>query len=67
VFGTAHLALRLRVKVQQGQTVLVLGASGGVGTAAVQVGDVLAVGWTRHQSLKRARLCIATLTLQLLK
>jgi len=37
VFGTAHLSLRLRANVQPGQTVLVLGASGGVGTAAVQV------------------------------
>lgn len=37
VFGTSHLALRLRANVQPGQTVLVLGASGGVGTAAVQV------------------------------
>jgi D-arabinose 1-dehydrogenase-like Zn-dependent alcohol dehydrogenase len=36
-YGTAHLALRLRAAVTPGQTVLVLGASGGVGTAAVQV------------------------------
>lgn len=41
VFGTTHLALRLRAKVQQGQTVLVLGASGGVGTAAVQISKLL--------------------------
>ena len=36
-FGTAHLALRERAKLQAGQTVLVLGAAGGVGAAAVQV------------------------------
>lgn len=44
VFGTAHLALRLRANVQPGQTVLVLGASGGVGTAAVQVCGVSLAG-----------------------
>jgi NADPH:quinone reductase-like Zn-dependent oxidoreductase len=38
VYGTADLALRNRAGVKAGQTVLVLGASGGVGTAAVQVG-----------------------------
>ena len=37
VYGTADLALRHRAGVRAGQTVLVLGASGGVGTAAVQV------------------------------
>lgn len=37
VYGTADLALRHRAGVRPGQTVLVLGASGGVGTAAVQV------------------------------
>ena len=36
-FGTAHLALVERAHVRKGQTVLVLGAGGGVGTAAVQV------------------------------
>ena len=36
-FGTAHLALRERAQLKAGQTVLVLGAAGGVGTAAVQV------------------------------
>lgn len=36
-FGTAHLALVERARLQAGQTVLVLGAAGGVGVAAVQV------------------------------
>jgi len=36
-FGTAHLALLERAKLQAGQNLLVLGAGGGVGVAAVQV------------------------------
>jgi hypothetical protein len=36
-YGTADLALRHRGGLRAGQTLLVLGASGGVGTAAVQV------------------------------
>lgn len=44
-FGTAHLALRERALLKAGQTVLVLGAAGGVGTAAVQV-------WSCQASLK---------------
>lgn len=35
-FGTAYLALVHRARLRKGQTVLVLGAGGGVGTAAVQ-------------------------------
>lgn len=37
-FGTAELALRHRAELHAGQTLLVLGASGGVGAAAVQLG-----------------------------
>jgi NADPH:quinone reductase-like Zn-dependent oxidoreductase len=47
VYGTAHLALRLRANLQPGQTVLVLGASGGVGTAAIQV------GWDKNKHLSQ--------------
>ena len=36
-FGTAHVALAHRAGLQAGQTVLILGAAGGVGMAAVQV------------------------------
>lgn len=36
-FGTAHRMLVTRANVQAGETVLVLGASGGVGTACVQL------------------------------
>lgn len=37
-YGTSDLALRHRAHLSAGQGVLVLGASGGVGTSAVQVG-----------------------------
>ena len=40
-FGTAHLALTQYARVTPGQTVLVLGAAGGVGLAAVQVAKAL--------------------------
>lgn len=36
-FGTSHLALDHRAKLQPGETVLVLGAAGGVGLTAVQI------------------------------
>ena len=37
-YGTAHLGLHQRARLQPGETLLVHGASGGVGLAAVQVG-----------------------------
>lgn len=40
-YGTADLALRTRARLGPGQTLLVLGASGGVGTAAVQIGKLV--------------------------
>ena len=40
-FGTAWMALKDRANVQPGQTVLVLGAAGGVGLAAVQLCKIL--------------------------
>ena len=40
-YGTADVALRARANLREGQTLLVLGASGGVGTAAVQIGKLL--------------------------
>ena len=40
-FGTAHLALTRYARVTKGSTVLILGAAGGVGLAAVQIAKAL--------------------------
>ncbi len=37
-YGTSHLALSHRAKLQSGETLLVLGAAGGVGLTAVEIG-----------------------------
>lgn len=41
VYGTSHHALKQRAEIQPGETLLVLGASGGVGLAAVELGKVM--------------------------
>lgn len=40
-YGTAHYALKDRAKLQAGETLLVLGAAGGVGLATVELGKVM--------------------------
>lgn len=40
-YGTSHLALTRRANVQPGETLLVHGAAGGVGLAAVEIGALL--------------------------
>ncbi|MGR3491711.1 MAG: NADPH:quinone oxidoreductase family protein [Shimia sp.] len=40
-YGTSHLALTRRAKLENGQTLLVLGAAGGVGLTAVEIGSAL--------------------------
>ena len=40
-YGTTHHALVDRAQLKAGETLLVLGAAGGVGTAAIQIGKVL--------------------------
>lgn len=40
-YGTSHLALTHRARLQRGETLLVLGAAGGVGLTAVEVGKAL--------------------------
>ncbi|MHA6347149.1 NADPH:quinone oxidoreductase family protein [Roseivivax sp. CAU 1761] len=40
-YGTSHLALDHRARLQPGETLLVLGAGGGVGLTAVEVGKVM--------------------------
>src|SRR5437588_3500301 len=41
VYGTAHHALKDRAQLRSGETLLVLGAAGGVGLAAVEIGNVM--------------------------
>lgn len=40
-YGTSHLALEHRARLRPGETLLVLGAAGGVGLTAVEVGKVM--------------------------
>ena len=40
-YGTSHHALRQRANLQAGETLLVLGAAGGVGLAAVELGKAM--------------------------
>jgi NADPH:quinone reductase len=40
-YGTAHFALAHRARLAAGETLLVLGAAGGVGLAAIEVGKLL--------------------------
>ena len=40
-YGTSHLALTHRARLQPGETLLVLGAAGGVGLGAVEIGRLL--------------------------
>jgi NADPH:quinone reductase len=40
-YGTSHHALKDRAQLKQGETLLVLGAAGGVGLAAVEIGKVI--------------------------
>jgi len=40
-YGTSHLALAHRARMQAGETLLVLGAAGGVGLTAVEIGKLM--------------------------
>ncbi len=40
-YGTSHVALGYRAKLQPGETLLVLGAAGGVGLTAVEIGKLM--------------------------
>jgi len=40
-YGTSHIALERRAKLSKGETLLVLGASGGVGLTAVELGKIM--------------------------
>lgn len=40
-YGTSHVALSHRAKLKEGETLLVLGAAGGVGLTAVEIGKLM--------------------------
>ncbi|HGG04240.1 MAG TPA: NADPH:quinone oxidoreductase family protein [Aliiroseovarius sp.] len=40
-YGTSHVALSHRARLQKGETLLVLGAAGGVGLTAVEIGKLM--------------------------
>lgn len=40
-YGTSHYALKNRAALQEGESLLILGASGGVGAAAIELGKAL--------------------------
>jgi NADPH2:quinone reductase len=60
-YGTAHHALMDRAALREGETVLVLGAAGGVGTAAIQVAK--AAGATVIAAASTASKCALCLSL----
>ena len=57
-YQTAHLGLVRRGRTQRGETVLVHGAAGGVGTAAIQVAQALGAPHDRRRD-RRAKLDVA--------
>lgn len=58
-FQTAHLALTRRGRLREGETVLVHGAAGGVGTACVQVARALGAGTIIGVASGRERMAVA--------
>lgn len=72
VYQTSHFALVERARMQPGDRVLVLGASGGVGSAAVQLAKALGaatviggVKGSRNAELARVAGCDETIDLQM--
>ena len=72
VYQTAHFALVERARMQPGDRVLVLGASGGVGSAAVQLAKAMGAGTViggvkgaRNAELARAAGCDETIDLEM--
>lgn len=72
VYQTAHFALMERAQMQAGDRVLVLGASGGVGSAAVQLAKAMGAGTViggikggRNAGLARAAGCDETVDLEM--
>lgn len=57
-YGTSHHALKQRARLQPGETLLVLGAAGGVGLAAVELGKLMgATVIAAASSDEKLRLC----------
>jgi len=42
-YGTSYYALKRRANIKKGETILVLGAAGGIGTATIQLAKILGV------------------------
>ena len=73
-YGTSHLALERRARLRPGETLLVLGAGGGVGLTAVEIGALMgarviaaARGTTKLEAARAAgaELCLDTDTTDL--
>lgn len=47
-YGTSHMALAYRAKLQPGETLLVTGAAGGVGLTAVEIGKLMGATVIAH-------------------
>ena len=45
-YGTCYYALKRRANIKEGETLLVLGASGGIGTATIQLAKIMGVKTT---------------------
>jgi NADPH2:quinone reductase len=58
-FQTAHLALTRRGRLKEGETMLVHGAAGGVGTACIQVARALGAGTIIGVATGRERTAVA--------
>ena len=55
VYDTAWFALHDRARLEPGETVLVLGATGGVGLAAIQLAKAMGAPRARRASPARTR------------
>ena len=58
VYGTSHYALKQRAKLQPGETLLVLGAAGGVGLAAVRTRQACRCPCDRRCRFRRKVRCL---------
>ena len=59
-YGTSHHALKDRADLKAGETLLVLGAAGGVGLAAVEIGKVMGARVVAAASRKKKSICASS-------